>query len=195
MKIVCTGCGFNFKMYSAGTVNTAPATTPPATPPNPVMITFSSRLDRRLYNRASPIARIEIGIADSITCPTFSPEYAAATVKITQRNTPQNTDRNVSSGSFASAATIGWYTSPFSNVRYALLGSDLFSVSLIALHPPPDLHSLWNSHSSLCSWVQRHNGRSSDRPLWSSNKEFLRSVLCIIYFYLKSLRQMRCLHL
>jgi len=81
------------------------------------MITFSSRLDRRAYSRASPIARIEIGIAGSITWPTFSPEYAAATVKITQNTTPQPTDRNVSSGSFASAPTTGRYTSPGSRFR------------------------------------------------------------------------------
>ena len=34
-------------MYSAGIVNTAPATTGPATPPMPVMITFSSNVERR----------------------------------------------------------------------------------------------------------------------------------------------------
>ena len=40
----------------------------------PVTITFSSRLERRAYTRARPIVRIEIGIAASITCPTFRPE-------------------------------------------------------------------------------------------------------------------------
>ena len=43
--------------------------------------------------RARPIARIEIGIAASITCPTFSPEYADATVKMTQKRSPQTSER------------------------------------------------------------------------------------------------------
>ena len=55
-------------------VKIAPATTLPEAAPIPVMITFSSRLVRRPYIRASPIAKIEIGIAASIPCPTFSPE-------------------------------------------------------------------------------------------------------------------------
>ena len=42
--------------------------------PMPVMITFSSRLERRLYTRARPMARIEMGIAASIPWPTFSAE-------------------------------------------------------------------------------------------------------------------------
>jgi hypothetical protein len=55
-------------------VKIAPATTEPETPPIPVMITFSRRLERRRYTRASPIARIEIGIAASMTWPTLRPE-------------------------------------------------------------------------------------------------------------------------
>jgi hypothetical protein len=74
MKIDCRGCGFSWRMYSAGSVKMAPATTEPETPPTPVMITFSSRLDRRAYRRASPMARMEMGMAASITWPTFSPE-------------------------------------------------------------------------------------------------------------------------
>ena len=60
-----------------------------------------------MYTRASPMARIEIGIAASITWPTFSPEYAEATVNTTQKNTPQPTDRHVSSGGVCSAGTTG----------------------------------------------------------------------------------------
>ncbi len=48
-----------------------------------------------------------MGIAASITCPTFSPEYAEATVKMTHRNSPHPTDRAVSSGSVAEAGTGG----------------------------------------------------------------------------------------
>ncbi len=74
----------------------------------PVMITFSSSVDRRLYIRASPMARIEIGIADSITCPTFSPEYADATVKTMQRNTPHRIDRRVNSAGASVDGITGW---------------------------------------------------------------------------------------
>jgi hypothetical protein len=51
---------------------------------------------------------MEMGIAASITWPTFSPEYAEATVKIAQNTTPQRIERGVSSGTFASAGTMGW---------------------------------------------------------------------------------------
>src|SRR5215469_8555159 len=88
-KIVCTGWGSSFRIYSVGSVNTAPDTIDPASPPIPVMITFSSKLERRGNTRADPIARIEIAIAASIP---FSPEYAEATVKITHRNSPRPTD-------------------------------------------------------------------------------------------------------
>jgi hypothetical protein len=53
------------------------------------------------------MARIAIGIAASMTWPTFRPEYAEATVKITQKNSPQPIDTPVASGSFALAGTIG----------------------------------------------------------------------------------------
>ncbi len=74
MKMVCTGCGARCSEYSAGTVNTAPATVDADAAPIPVMIMFSSRLERRRNSRAIPIARIEMGIAASIPCPTFSAE-------------------------------------------------------------------------------------------------------------------------
>ena len=66
----------------------------------PVIITFSSSVERRLNMRASPMVRIEMGIAASIPWPTFSAEYAEATEKITQNSTPQKTARSVSSASF-----------------------------------------------------------------------------------------------
>ena len=46
-------------------------------------------------------------MAASITCPTFSPEYADATVKMTQSSSPQSTDRHVVSGTAAAGGTIG----------------------------------------------------------------------------------------
>ena len=52
----------------------APATTLPDAPPMPMMMTFSSRLERRLNMRARPMARIEMGMAASIPWPTLSPE-------------------------------------------------------------------------------------------------------------------------
>ena len=53
-----------------------------------------------------------MGMAASMTCPTLSPEYAEATVKITQSETPQATDRNVVSGGVSCGRTIGSYCSP-----------------------------------------------------------------------------------
>jgi len=73
----------------------------------PVMMTFSSTVERRRKRRARPMVRIEIGIADSITCPTLRPEYAEATVKIRQKKRPQPTERTVSSGITSRAGTRG----------------------------------------------------------------------------------------
>ena len=57
-----------------------------------------------------------MGMAASMTCPTLSPEYAEATVKITQSETPQATDRNVVSGGVSCGMTIGSYCSPWPSV-------------------------------------------------------------------------------
>ena len=54
-------------------------------------------------------------MAASITWPTFSPEYADATVKSTHRNSPHRTDRHVTSGTLTDGGTIGRYTSPGSS--------------------------------------------------------------------------------
>src|SRR5271157_4031437 len=123
MKMVSTGCGSSFRMYSAGSVKIAPATTDPARPPIPVMMTFSSTLERRGYARARPMARMEMGIADSMTWPTFSPEYAEATVKTMHSSRPHATDRGVSSGRIVEAGTTGWYAVPGGSGVYALEGS------------------------------------------------------------------------
>ena len=48
-----------------------------------------------------------MGMADSITCPTFSPEYAEATVKTMHNNRPHATDLSVSSGRMVAAGTTG----------------------------------------------------------------------------------------
>jgi len=40
----------------------------------PVMIMFSSTVERRRYMRARPMARMEMGIAASIPWPTFRAE-------------------------------------------------------------------------------------------------------------------------
>jgi hypothetical protein len=50
---------------------------------------------------------MEIGMAASITCPTFSPEYADATVKMTQSSSPHSIDRHVVSGIDDAAGTMG----------------------------------------------------------------------------------------
>src|SRR5689334_1999507 len=98
------------------------------------MITFSRRLDRRPYMRARPIARIEIGIAASMTWPTFSPEYAEAAVKIAHRKRPHQTERAVASGGAEVAGTTGRYVSPGASGRYAFSGRDL--VSDASIGPP-----------------------------------------------------------
>ena len=46
-------------------------------------------------------------MAASITCPTFSPEYADATVKMTQSSSPHNTERHVVSGTVEAGGTSG----------------------------------------------------------------------------------------
>jgi hypothetical protein len=73
---------------------------------------LEERRASRVGARERPMARIEIGIDASITWPTLSPEYAEATVKITQSSTPQPTERPVTSSGAAVARTTGWYASP-----------------------------------------------------------------------------------
>ena len=73
---------------------------------------------------------MDIGIAASITCPTFSPEYADATVKTTHKSRPHPTDRGVSSGRTVDAGTIGIYAVPGESGVYAFAGSVLVSVAV-----------------------------------------------------------------
>ena len=49
-----------------------------------------------------------MGIAASITCPTFSPEYAEAMVKTTHKKMPHPMERGVSSAIVSEAGTGGW---------------------------------------------------------------------------------------
>ena len=104
----------------------------------PVMITFSSSVERRLYARAMPMARMEMGMAASITWPTLRPEYAAATVKSTQSKRPQPIERPEASSTLLAAGTIGAYTSPGLSGRYAFSGSERVSPASIS---PPGLES------------------------------------------------------
>jgi hypothetical protein len=53
------------------------------------------------------MARMEMGMAATITCPTLSPEYAEAMVNTTHRNSPHPMDRAVSSGGAWEAGTTG----------------------------------------------------------------------------------------
>jgi hypothetical protein len=75
-------------------------------------------------------------MAASIPWPTFSPEYAEATEKITQSTTPQKIDLNVSSGSLAAAGMRGWKDSPGFSGRYAFSGREVGSFSFINLKSP-----------------------------------------------------------
>ena len=62
------------------------------------------------------MARMAIGMAASITCPTFRPEYAEATVKMMHRKRPQAMARPVLSGGVSCGRTIGSYDSPWARV-------------------------------------------------------------------------------
>jgi hypothetical protein len=64
------GCAAS--MYRAGIVNTAPDTTCDELAPIDWMITFSRMVLLRENSGDRPIARIAIGIAASIPCPTLS---------------------------------------------------------------------------------------------------------------------------
>jgi hypothetical protein len=59
-------------MKIAGIVNVEPPTTMPAQAPSVTMLTFSRSVDLRFAITEKPIARIAIGIADSIPCPSLS---------------------------------------------------------------------------------------------------------------------------
>ena len=56
----------------AGMVNTDPPTRIPEVAPMARMLTFSSRVDLRASSAENPMARIEMGIADSIPWPSLS---------------------------------------------------------------------------------------------------------------------------
>src|SRR5512147_22036 len=79
---------------------------------------------------------MEIGIAASITWPTFRPEYAEAMVKTTHSTSPQPTERNVVSGTRAAAGTTGRYSSPAASGTYAFAGSDFESGA--SMFPPAE---------------------------------------------------------
>lgn len=73
---------------------------------------------------------MEIGIAASITWPTFSPEYADATVNTTHNNRPHPTDRGVSSSTTVDAGIGGTYAVPGASGVYAFSGSVLVRMCL-----------------------------------------------------------------
>jgi hypothetical protein len=56
----------------AGMVKTDPPTRMPEVAPMARTLTFSSRVERRASRAEKPIARIEIGIADSMPWPSLS---------------------------------------------------------------------------------------------------------------------------
>jgi hypothetical protein len=93
------------------------------------------------------MVKMEIGIAASIPWPTFNAEYAEATEKTMQNNTPQKTARIVSSGRVTSAAMRGLYVSPFLRGLYAFSGSDCAAVSTVVV---------WLIRSSFSSSFHAH---------------------------------------
>src|ERR1035438_1881189 len=100
----------------------------------PVMMTFSSTVERCGKTRARPMARIEMGIAASITCPTFSPEYAEATVNTTQRKTPQPielTQRSIGWGVFL--CVVFTVASAYSGLKVGQVMEAAIPISILAI--------------------------------------------------------------
>ena len=89
---------FAWRIYRAGRVKIAPATTIPEHAPIDWMMTFSPRAFLRPVALDKPTAIIAIGMAASNTCPTFSPRNAAAALKITAITSPIVTEYTVTSG-------------------------------------------------------------------------------------------------
>ncbi len=92
MKLTVMSGYFACKIYSAGSVNIAPATITPEQAPILCMITFCPKAPSFLSAPVRPTAMIEIGIAASNTWPTFSPRYAAAALKIMAISRPMPTE-------------------------------------------------------------------------------------------------------
>ena len=86
------------KIYIAGRVKMAPATTAPEQAPIDCMMTFSPSPCLRRAAVDTPTAMMAIGIAASNTCPTFSPRYAAAAENSTAISIPHVTDHAFTSG-------------------------------------------------------------------------------------------------
>ena len=72
-KLTAISGYFALRIYKAGNVKIAPATTMPDDAPIDCTITFSPRAFFRFIALDNPTAMIAIGIAASNTCPTFSP--------------------------------------------------------------------------------------------------------------------------
>jgi hypothetical protein len=70
---VCRRLTSSPRMYSAGSVKIAPATTTPDAAPMDWMMTFSRMLLRLVYRLVIPTARMAIGMAASKTCPATRP--------------------------------------------------------------------------------------------------------------------------
>jgi hypothetical protein len=88
-------------------VNTEPPTTIPAVAPSEMMFTFSRSVDLRARTAERPIARIAIGIADSMPWPSLSATYAAAAEKSMVIARPNTMERPETSGILLSGGTIG----------------------------------------------------------------------------------------
>ena len=99
----------------------------PEVAPNATTFTFSRSVEPRAARTftkrtEAPTARIEIGIADSIPCPSFSAIYVAAAEKTTDQKNPWTIDLAVTSGTEALDGMTGTYVSPGASSRNALSG-------------------------------------------------------------------------
>ena len=116
-------------MYRAGSVNMAPATTPPEQAPMLCIITFSPMGFLRLAALDTPTAIIAIGMAASNTWPTLRPRYAVAAENTTAITSPHVIDHAVVSRGVWLAGIIGVYVSPGFSSRNAFSGSDACCLS------------------------------------------------------------------
>ena len=108
-------------------MKTEPPATIPDVAPMARTFTFSRSVEPReartfTKRTEAPTARIEIGIADSIPCPSFSAMYVAAAEKTTDQKNPWTIDRGVTSGTEAPDGMTGTYVSPGASSRKALSG-------------------------------------------------------------------------
>ena len=109
----------------------------PEVAPIATMLTFSSSVLLPRKSAEKPTARMAMGMAGSIPCPSLSAMNAEAPEKSTPITVPTMTERTVTSATRRAGAMTGWYVSPGWSSRYAFSGSLVGDASVAAPPPPP----------------------------------------------------------